>query len=217
MLGRPDADGSRGDAGDSLLDLDAVIASGWADPRDFPPSEYARAVELYASLRQHDGRLLRLRTVVAAEIQAWTGRVARDVGSFGLRLNLATSDLDLGIGCRPQDRARLMGVLGPRGVFKGERMTRFSTTRLVFLLERDGVETDLSVLTEEDFQVACRMLDEIDQTMSEPERVAHTWVKYLLRRAGRLQDYAAWKLVTYRRCCPEFNWVPILEEPAVGG
>ncbi len=47
------------------------------------------------------------------------------------------------------------------------------------------MEIDLSVLTDEDFQVACRMLDEIDQTMSEQERIAHTWVKHLLRRAGR--------------------------------
>jgi len=36
--------------------------------------------------------------VVAADVERWTGRIPRDVGSFGLRLNLATSDLDLGIG-----------------------------------------------------------------------------------------------------------------------
>jgi hypothetical protein len=214
MPGGPDTHGPRDNAGDALLDLDAVIASGWAYPGDFPPGEYARAAALYASLRQHDERLLRIRTVVAAEIAGWTGRAPRDVGSFGLRLNLATSDLDLGIGYPPEDRDRIMRALGPHGVFKGERMTSFTTTRLVFLLVRDGVEIDLSVLTEEDFQVACRMLDEIDQTMSEPERIAHTWVKYLLRRAGRLEDYAAWKLVTYRRFCPEFNWVPVLEKPA---
>lgn len=200
--------------GEALLDLDAVIASGWADPGVFPPEEYARAAALYASLRRHDSRLLAIREAVAGEIRAWTGQVPRDVGSFGLRLNLATSDLDLGIGYPPVERERIMRVLGRHGVFKGERQTRFTTTRLVFLLVREGLEVDLSVLTEEDFKVACRMLDEIDQTMGEPERIAHTWVKYLLRRAGRLEDYAAWKLVTYRRFCPEFNWVPILEKPA---
>jgi len=42
--------------------------------------------------------------------------------------------------------------------------------------------------------------------------VCHTWVKYLLRAQGRLEEYAAWKLVTYRRFCPEFNWVPIPEK-----
>ena len=213
MLDRPDPEGSRGDADETLLDLDAVIASGWADPDSIPPGEYAMAAALYASMRQQDQRLLAIREAVATEIEAWTGQVARDVGSFGLRLNLATSDLDLGIGYPPAERQRVMDVLGRHGVFKGERQTSFTTTRLVFLLVREGLEIDLSVLTEEDFKVACRMLDEIDQTMSEPERVAHTWVKYLLRRAGRLEDYAAWKLVTYRRFCPDFNWVPILEKP----
>ena len=45
-----------------------------------------------------------------------------------------------------------------------------------------------------------------------PERVCHTWVKHQLRERGRLAEYAAWKLVTYRRFCPEFNWVPIPEK-----
>jgi hypothetical protein len=35
--------------------------------------------------------------------------------------------------------------------------------------------------------------------------------KTLLRTAGRLDDYATWKLVVYARYCPEFNWVPITE------
>ena len=65
---------------------------------------------------------------------------------------------------------------------------------------------------EEDFTVACRMLDQIEQTMTLEERVCHTWVKYLLRGQGCLDEYAAWKLVTYRRFCPEFNWVPIPEK-----
>lgn len=75
----------------------------------------------------------------------------------------------------------------------------------------DDVEVDLSVQTEEDFAVACRMLDDIEASMTDPERIAHTWVKHLLRDLGRLDEYAAWKLNTYARFCPEFNWVPIPE------
>ncbi|MGH8903361.1 MAG: hypothetical protein ACRDYA_17240 [Egibacteraceae bacterium] len=198
------------------LHLDAIVAAGWADPGGFPALEYAKARAFYASLRRHDQRLLRVREAVAAEIQAWTGRVPRDVGSFGLRLNLESSDLDLGIGYPPESRERIAAALRPHAVFKGERQTRFTTTRLVYLLERDGVEIDLSVLTEEDFVVACRMLDEIDATMSEQERVAHTWVKHLLWSSGRLDAYAAWKLVTYRRFCPEFSWVPISQNAVTG-
>jgi hypothetical protein len=134
-----------------------------------------------------------------------------------LRLNLETSDLDLGIGYPLQERERIAEALRLHAVFKGERQTRFTNTRLVYLLERDGVEIDLSVLTEEDFTVACRMLDEINATMNNQERVAHTWVKHLLWSSGRLDTYAEWKLVTYRRFCSEFNWVPIPQKAVTAG
>jgi hypothetical protein len=194
------------------LDLAALLAKGWADRGDFPDTEYRNALAFYQGMRAHDERLDRVRAQAAATIEAWTGRVPRDVGSFGTQLNLETSDLDLGVGYPVEDRDRLMATLAGCAEFLGERYTRFSTTRLVFAFTVDGVQIDLSALTEDDFTVACRMLDQIDQTMTFEERVCHTWVKYLLRAQGRLQDYAAWKLVTYRRFCPEFNWVPIPEK-----
>src|SRR5262249_5820091 len=102
-------------------------------------------------------------------------------------------------------------TLAGHTTFLGARTMRFSTTRLVFSFTVGGIEIDLSALTEADFAVACRMLDQIDQAMTHQQRVCHTWVKHQLRAAGRLEDYAAWKLVTYRRFCPEFHWVPIPE------
>ena len=194
------------------LDLAALLEKGWADRGDFPDTEYGKALAFYQGMRAHDARLHRIRAQAAAMIEAWAGRVPRDVGSFGTQLNLETSDLDLGIGYPVEDRDRLTATLAGCAEFLGERYTRFSTTRLVFAFTVDGVQIDLSALTEDDFTVACRMLDQIGQTMTFEERVCHTWVKHLLRAQGRLQDYAAWKLVTYRRFCPEFNWVPIPEK-----
>ncbi|MEE4543683.1 hypothetical protein V2S66_17105 [Streptomyces sp. V4-01] len=196
------------------LDLHAITAKGWADPDGFPAEEFQRATAFYESMRAHDPGLLKIRAEASALIQQWTGRTPRDVGSFGTRLNLETSDLDLGIGFPVDQRNQLMGAFADAGRarFLGERYTSFSTTRLVFAFEIAGVEIDVSALTEEDFTVACRMLDQIDAEMSLPERIAHTWVKHLLREAGRLEEYAAWKLVTYARYCPEFNWVPIPEK-----
>jgi hypothetical protein len=194
------------------LDLAALMAKAWADRGDFPNAEYEKALAFYQAMRVHDDRLHRVRAQASELIEEWTGRVPRDVGSFGTRLNLETSDLDLGIGYPVDDRAGLKATLAGCTEFLGERYTRFSTTRLVFAFIMDGVQIDLSALTEDDFTVACRMLDQICQTMTFDERVCHTWVKYLLRAQGRLEDYAAWKLVTYRRFCPEFNWVPIPEK-----
>lgn len=194
------------------LNLPALLDKGWAVRDDFTDTEYEKALAFYQAMRQHDERLHRVRAQASSMIGEWTGRVPRDVGSFGTGLNLETSDLDLGIGYPVEARPALMSTLAGCTDFLGERYTRFSTTRLVFAFTVDDVQIDLSALTDDDFAVACRMLDQIGQTMTFAERVCHTWVKHLLRDQGRLEDYAAWKLVTYRRFCPEFNWVPIPEK-----
>ncbi|MGW0504038.1 hypothetical protein [Micromonospora sp. NPDC003241] len=194
---------------DAALDLDAVVAAGWADPSTFPPAEFARAEAFWQQRRVHDPALLATRSKAADLVQSWTGRTPRDVGSFGNQLNLDNSDLDLGIGYPVTERHSLHEALNGHAAFKGERYTSFKTTRLVYSFTLDGIEIDLSALTEHDFEIACRMLDEIDTSMSREERIAHTWIKHLLWSAGRLDDYASWKLVTYARYCPEFNWVPI--------
>jgi len=205
-----------------MVDLGAVCAARWADPEVFTAAEWTRAERFYRQRRQHDEALLAVRDKAMSLIREWTGRESRDVGSFGLRLNLESSDLDLGIGYPVEQRDVLIAALAGHAAFKGERVTRFpaaerpqggssTTTRLVFAFTMDSVDLDLSALTEEDFAVACRMLDDIEAHMTERERIAHTWVKHLLRSAGRMNQYAEWKLVTYARFCPEFNWVPIPE------
>lgn len=194
------------------LDLNAIAERRWVGRSDFTDAEFARARAFYEQMRVHDDRLEQVRADAAAMISEWTGRTPRDVGSFGTRLNLETSDLDLGIGYPVEDRDRLREALAPHTTSLGERKTRFSTSRLVFSFTLEGIEIDLSALTIQDFAVACRMLDQIDQTMTLEERIAHTWVKHLLRSSGRVEEYAAWKLTTYARFCPEFNWVPIPEK-----
>lgn len=194
------------------LDLNAIAERRWVDRDDFTDGEFERARAFYEQMRADDDRLEQVRADAAALISEWTGHKPRDVGSFGTRLNLETSDLDLGIGYPVEDRDRLREVLQPHTTFLGERKTRFSTSRLVFSFRLDGIEIDLSALTVEDFAVACRMLDQIDTTMTLDERIAHTWVKHLLRSSGRVEEYATWKLTTYARFCPEFNWVPIPEK-----
>ncbi|WNV84950.1 hypothetical protein [Umezawaea sp. Da 62-37] len=185
---------------ESTLDLASVLAARWADPDRFPVGEFDRAEHFYQQRRRHDAALLVVREKAAALIRTWTGHESRDVGSFGLGLNLEASDLDLGIGYPAEQREVLVAALAGHAVFKGERVTRFpaadfsegapATTRLVFAFTVGGVEVDLSALTVEDFAVACRMLDDIEAHMTERERVAHTWVKHLLRSSGRMQDYA---------------------------
>lgn len=195
------------------MDLEEILATGWAEPDDFTAEEFAVAERFWLTRRNNDAKLLAAKTHASQLITSWTGRTPRDVGSFGTKVNLDTSDLDLGIGYPIADRAHLTQALAGHATFKGERFTRFNTTRLVYAFDCDGIQIDLSALTEEDFAVACRMLDQIEAGMTREERIVHTWVKHLLRTAGRLDDYATWKLVVYARYCPEFNWVPITETP----
>lgn len=196
------------------MDLEAILRQGWATRRDLPPEEFRAAERFWLARRADDERLLAVRTHASALITQWTGHTPRDVGSFGTRVNLDVSDLDLGIGHPVAEREQLVRALKGHATFKGERYTRFDTTRLVYAFTCEGMEIDLSALIEEDFTVACRMLDQIEAGMSRDERVVHTWVKHQLREAGRMGDYANWKLVVYARYCPEFNWVPIPEPPA---
>ncbi len=60
--------------------------------------------------------------------------------------------------------ARLLGALDGPARFLGERRTSFSTTRLVFAFDVDGVEIDLGAFTTDDFALAGRMLDQISAT-----------------------------------------------------
>ncbi|MDQ1295429.1 MAG: hypothetical protein QG608_3314 [Actinomycetota bacterium] len=198
------------------MDIETILAKGWVTPTDLGPAEYGRAVEFWHARRAHDTHLHAVRDEAIAMIKGWTGRAPRDVGSFGTQVNLDSSDLDLGIGCDVEDRPALLEALDARAVLKGERWTSATSSRLVFSFALEGIEIDLSALTVEDFAVACRMLDQISAGMTREERIAHTWVKHRLREAGRLFDYARWKLVVYAKYCPEFTWVPIPETATAG-
>jgi hypothetical protein len=57
-----------------------------------------------------------------------------------------------------------------------------------------------------------------DRQECSPGRSGAVWRRgrrqwaHAARPGQGLEDYVAWKLVTYRRFCPEFNWVPIPEK-----
>lgn len=76
------------EGGDSGLDLEVILAARWADPAVFSVGEFARAQAFYRERRSQDDALLAVRAEAASLVRQWTGRDSRDVGSFGLRLNL---------------------------------------------------------------------------------------------------------------------------------
>src|SRR5262245_51500991 len=102
--------------------------------------DWKQAVEFYNKVRSHDGRIMELEERAVAYVFQLTGYKAEDVGSFGLKLNLPDSDLDLAIGVPVADSDRVLSTLRTHLKYKGERMTRDSSTRHVFALSIDGVE-----------------------------------------------------------------------------
>jgi hypothetical protein len=97
------------------LDLDEILTARWADPHVFPAAEFARAEAFWRARRAQDDELVAVRAKAADLVGEWTGQQSRDVGSFGLRLNLETSDLDLGIGYPVDQRDTLITVLVLQG------------------------------------------------------------------------------------------------------
>ncbi|MFI8186226.1 hypothetical protein ACIF70_37865 [Actinacidiphila glaucinigra] len=187
------------------LDLPAVLDEGWADLSSFPTSEALRAEAFYRQIRQQDPLLLQSQSTAIRDIRLRTGFEAVDIGSFGLRLNLRSSDLDLGISCARAQWDGLTSKLLPGFRLLGEHATRFSNSRLALASEYENVQVDLSVLSPPDFEKACRMHRHIAAAMSLTERIAYTWVKHLLNRAEALDEYERWKRVPYFRFCLDFR------------
>jgi hypothetical protein len=173
--------------------------------------DWKQAVEFYNKIRSHDGRILELEERAITYVFQLTGYKAEDVGSFGLKLNLPDSDLDLAIGVPAADSDRVLSALRMHMKYKGERTTRDSSTRHVFALSIDGVEIDLGVLPDDDFSLLCESLERCRREMTHEERIEHVWQKNTLKKEGRRLEYATLKLLPYARFCPTFRWVPILD------
>lgn len=167
------------------------------------PVEADRARVFYREVRSDDGRLGRVQRQAVDLVARLTGRAVADIGSFGLRINLPGSDLDLGIGCPDQDLASVASALAGHAQCHGVAATRFGVHRVALSCTIEGVLVDVSVLSERDFASAREMIARVDQGMSDTERIAYTWVKRTLREWGETARLEAWKLAPFERFCPD--------------
>jgi hypothetical protein len=201
-------DGANGDDPpdvDTQLDLAIILDEKWVDLSAFSAVEALQAADFYRTIRRRDSQLVRARAAAVRDTLALTGLRAVEIGSFGIQLNLNTSDLDLGVGCRGEELDRLTLALSPRFRPLGWQPTRFSNLRFAFAAEYENVSVDLSVLSPQDFMQACRMHQRIAESMSQSERIAYTWVKHLLFVSGAWDAYERWKCAPYLRFCSGFR------------
>lgn len=172
------------------------------------PSEKG-AYALWRAIRAHDATVSAVEREACELVEGWTSYTPINVGSFGLRLNLDASDIDLAIGVPDTDLARVLKRLASEVTFKAERQTTPTTTRHVFVTEIANTEIDIGVLKQRDFALLAEGLERCRRSMTEHERVMHTYQKHLLREAGDTAAYAKLKLEPYERFCPGFSWTPI--------
>lgn len=170
----------------------------------------------YQSIRDQDKVLARVEGEACCLVRTATGLDALNVGSFGLQLNIASSDIDLGIGVPDVSKFAQVGeqLLATGFNYKQIRPTRYlsaehTTSRFVFAQNLYGIEIDVSVYHVSDLMLLmnggmrCRTL------MSTADKACHTLNKFKLREANRLELYNIYKLEPYIRYKPGFAWGPI--------
>lgn len=187
------------------LDLESIVARGWALAEDFAPAELARASRLWCHVRSMDTALAGVRDRAGHTVHLLVKSEWSDFGSHGLRLNLPGSDIDLGVGVKRDEWSRVQASLSKNANFLGIERTPFASTRMVFQWWIGESLVDLSVVTPEAYRDARNMISAIDAGMTQEDRIRFTWIKHQLKTSGNREEYAAWKLAPYRRFCPGYT------------
>jgi hypothetical protein len=175
------------------------------------PYDMQKAQADYKEIHKTDERLSKLENDFSGYISELTGGYQTvNNGSFGLRLNHGTSDLDLAIGVPPEDHDRVLTKLHEVGKFVGVRKSTDDSERHVFEFDRDGVTIDLGVLPPRDYALTKEGMEKCIAGMTENDRVTHTFMKKKLLAENRMAEYKTFKLLPYATYfSSRFNFVPI--------
>jgi hypothetical protein len=172
--------------------------------------------DFYFSIRENDAKLSLIERNSLSFLKEWTGCDGINVGSFGLLLNISSSDIDIGIGANPDDIERIRQSLEEKGcLFKAERVTRkidqegLCTSRFVYLFQIDGIDIDISVYLDTDLKILSQGLFKCRKEMSLEDRIEHVWQKNELKLSGNVSGYANYKIEPYEKFCKGFLWKPL--------
>lgn len=173
-------------------------------------------IAFYQKMRAKDVDVALIEGQAIHQLRAITGLDPINVGSFGLLLNIASSDLDLGLGIPfGNDFFSVCRKLIDAGFkYKQARDTRFlsaqqTTQRFVFSHQRDGFDIDVSVYHSADLFLLADGGFKCRNTMTEIEKAEHTWNKFTLKERGLDDEYILYKLEPYIIYKPGFKWVAI--------
>ena len=170
----------------------------------------------YKAIREKDVDVAVVEGKAIHELRLLTGLDPINVGSFGLMLNISSSDIDLGIGVSNKDdfHSACTSLLSAGFKYKQARDTRFidsstTTKRFVFSKYMDNVEIDVSVYHSHDLYLLSEGGAKCRTSMSDEDRAEHTWNKNKLKNSGMRDEYNIYKLKPYIEYKPGFKWVAI--------
>ncbi|MFC1443125.1 hypothetical protein ABUW04_33295 [Streptacidiphilus sp. N1-10] len=125
--------------------------------------------------------------------QNWGISQAHPMGSSGLGTALPASDIDLyaPIPSHYPDLPALHAALRGHATYQKTRTVPTGRPRHLFTFSQDGTKVDLNLVQPPDHQLAVTVLREIASTLTLEDRIAHTWIKYLLhdRDAAGYDDW----------------------------
>ena len=170
----------------------------------------------YKKIKESDTNVATVEGKAIHSLRSLTGLDPINVGSFGLELNISSSDIDLGIGVPDSNYFEpVCNKLIEAGFkYKQARDTRYLsedqiTKRFVFSKDMDGIEIDVSVYHTSDLFLLADGGFKCRSTMSESDKAEHTWNKFKLKEQGMMDDYCIYKLEPYITYKPGFKWISI--------
>jgi hypothetical protein len=175
--------------------LRAVLEAGWSDIEALHPRERQRARSYYAGCHRHRLRLAAVQQTARSACQQWTAQWAHPMGSSYAGTALPGSDIDL-YACIPAacpDLTALEELLHGRAAYQKTRPGPTGQARHLFTYQHQATKIDLNFVPPADYQLALTVVHEISASMTDDDRVAHTWIKYLLHQRQDFDAYDQWK------------------------
>jgi hypothetical protein len=170
----------------------------------------------YREIRANDKSLAMIEGKAIHLLRSITGLDPVNVGSFGLLLNISSSDIDLGIGVFATNHFQRICERLSQAHFKYKqaRETRYisedlTTKRFVFSKVMGEIDIDVSIYHDCDLRLLTEGSYTCRTSMTKIEKSEHTWNKVTLKKSNMTEEYNLYKLEPYIMYNPGFKWVSI--------
>ena len=177
------------------VDLQTVLEAGRVQLSQLAPREQERAQQFYASLAGCRAGLATTtaRAITASQAAGLTELHAMGSSQYGTVLH--DSDIDLYAPIPPTcpDLDTLRTLLDGHAEYRKTRSAPTHGPHHLFAFQQNGTDIDLNLVEATDYRLAVTVVREIAEALTEPDRIANTWIKHLLHQRRQTDAYDQWK------------------------